>query len=259
MNELLAFALKAHGGLDRWNAFTTLTAQVSIGGAIWHIKQQPGLLDDKVIKLETHAQRLTITPFAGPDTHIAFVPQRLTLETPEGRVLEARDQPEAAFVGQTQDTPWDPFHVAYFASEALWTYLTSPFLYTYPGFETEEIEPWQERGETWRRLRVTFPDHIRSHTRTQVTHFGPDGLMRRHDYTVDILGGATGANYPSGYQDVQGLKLPIRRRIYAYDGRGLKVPEPLLVSLDFSALHFHTHGALPTTGDVRVPTTPASP
>jgi hypothetical protein len=78
---------------------------------------------------------------------------------------------------------------AYFASEALWTYLTSPFLYTYPGFESEEIEPWHENGEEWRGLKVTFPDHIASHTKTQITHFGPNGLMRHRNYAVNILGG----------------------------------------------------------------------
>jgi hypothetical protein len=119
---------------------------------------------------------------------------------------------------------------AYFASEALWTYLTSPFLYTYPGSESEEIEPWHENGEEWRGLKVTFPDHIASHTKTQITHFGPDGLMRRHDYTVDILGGNTGANCVSGYRDVQGIKMPTTRRIYAYDETIQKVAEPLLVS-----------------------------
>jgi hypothetical protein len=108
----------------------------------------------------------------------------------------------------------------------------------HPGFESEEIEPWHEDGEEWRRLKISFPDPIASHTKTQITHFGPDGLMRRHDYTVDILGGNTGANYVSGYRDFQGIKMPTTRRIYAYDQHMQKVPEPLLVSLDFGQLTF---------------------
>jgi hypothetical protein len=167
-----------------------------------------------------------------------FVPGRVSIETLDGAVIESRDDPEAAYAGHVQETPWDKFHVTYFASEALWTYLTSPFLYTYPGFESEEIEPWHENGEEWRRLKVTFPADIHSHTRTQITHFGPDGLMRRHDYTVDILGGASGANYVSDYADFQGIKMPTKRRIYAYDEHMQKVPEPLLVSLDFGHLTF---------------------
>lgn len=238
MNDLLAFAVEAHGGMERWNAFTRLRAELSVGGAIWEIKQQPGLLTDKLFEIETHHEHLTVTPFGDADTRLDFLPGRLAIETLDGKIVETRNNPESAFVGQVRETPWDRLHVAYFVGEALWTYLTSPFLYTYPGFETEEIAPWQEDGEEWRRLRVTFPDHIASHTRTQITHFGPDGLMRRHDYTVDILGGATGANYPSAYKQFQGLMMPTRRRIYAYDETLRKLPEPLLVSLDFGELIF---------------------
>ena len=238
MSDLLTFAVQAHGGRKLWNAFRTLRAKLSVDGAIWQIKQQPGLLTDKVFEIETHEERLTITPFTAPGVRSAFVPGRLVLETLSGDIVEQRDNPQASFEGQVRETPWDKFHVAYFASEALWTYLTSPFLYTYPGFETEEIEPWHEDGEEWRRLKVTFPDYIASHTKTQVTHFGPDGLMRRHDYTVDILGGATGANYPTNYRDVQNLMMPATRRIYAYDDALHKVPDPVLVSLDFGRLVF---------------------
>ncbi|BAV47835.1 hypothetical protein MesoLj113a_21370 [Mesorhizobium sp. 113-1-2] len=238
MSDLLNFALEAHGGLKRWNEFQTLRAELSIGGAIWEVKHCQGLLTDKTIDLQTHYQQLSITPYLKPGLRTVFVPDRQTLETLTGEVAEVREHPETAFENHVRSTPWDKFHAAFFASEALWTYLTSPFLYTYPGFESEEIDPWYENGERWRRLRVTFPDHIVSHTRTQITHFGPDGLMRRHDYTVDILGGATGANYTTNYQDFQGLMMPMTRRIYAYDEKLQKVPEPLLVSIDFRHVTF---------------------
>src|SRR6202041_539269 len=103
------------------------------------------------------------------------------------------------FAAHTQETPWDTLHAAYFNGYALWTYLTQPFLYAYPGFKTMELEPWEEAGETWRRLKVVFPEQIASHAREQVTYFGPDGLMRRHDYAVDVLGGAQGAHYIDDY------------------------------------------------------------
>ena len=238
MNDLLAFAIDAHGGLERWNRFTKLSAEVSIGGAIWDVKQQPGLLTDKVFDVCTHEQRLTISPFSAPFLRSVFVPGRLVLETLDGKPTEARDDPEAGLDQEAREDAWDKFDVAFFASEALWTYLTLPFLYSYPGFESEEVEPWHEDGEEWRRLKVTFPDHIVSHTKTQVTHFGPDGLMRRHDYTVDILGGATGANYTSNYKDFQGVRMPTTWRIYAYDAAMQKMPEPLLVSLDFGVIAF---------------------
>ena len=62
----------------------------------------------------------------------------------------------APFLGFALATPWDAIQVAYFASAAMWNYLTEPFGFTYPGVQAREIEPWNENGETWRRLAVTF-------------------------------------------------------------------------------------------------------
>jgi hypothetical protein len=176
------------------------------------------------------------TDFPGQDKRFLFTPERLVMEKRDGTLIQARDNPEKAFEGQTRDTPWDDLQVAYFQGEALWTYLNTPFLYTQDGFQTEEIASIQVNGETWRRLKVTFPDHIKSHTREQISCFGPDGLIRRHDYTVDILGGATGLNYATDYKDVGGIIFPTKRRIYAYEGDYQLVPEPLLVKIDISEI-----------------------
>ena len=141
-------------------------------------------------------------------------------------------------MGQTADSRWDKLHGGYFCSYALWGYLTTPFLYTYPGFEAHEIEPWHEDGERWRVLQVSFPGGYAAHTRTQYSYFGEDGLLRRHLYTVDVLGGAQGANYASEYRAVDGVRLATRRRVVAYDDARQKVPAPVLVSIDLSEIHF---------------------
>jgi hypothetical protein len=57
-------------------------------------------------------------------------------------------------------------------------------------------------------------------------------MLRRHDYTVDILGGATGLNYAYDYQEVEGLQFFTKRRVYAYEGNYVLVREPLLVNID---------------------------
>jgi len=74
MNSLLERAVDAHGGLDRWNQFTALEAKLSIGGAIWSSKQQPGLLINVTYEIETHEERLTTDGFSGPDRRLAFRP-----------------------------------------------------------------------------------------------------------------------------------------------------------------------------------------
>jgi hypothetical protein len=129
-------------------------------------------------------------------------------------------------------------HVAYFSSYALWNYLTIPFLCTYPGFVTEELAPWEENGEQWRPLRVIVPDSIASHSREQVVYFGPDGLLRRHDYTVDVMGGAPGSNYAADYCNVGGIVVPTKRRVYAPDANKRKIPEPVLVAIDIRDISF---------------------
>jgi hypothetical protein len=88
----------------------------------------------------------------------------------------------------------------------------------------------------WRRLKVTFPDHIKSHTREQISCFGSDGLLRRQDYTVDILGGAPGLNYASDYREVDGIVIPTKRRIYGWEGDYQLVPEPLLIAIDMGEI-----------------------
>ena len=113
----------------------------------------------------------------------------------------------------------------------MWTYLTTPFLYTYPGFVTEEISPWEENGEIWRRLKVTFPDNIASHTREQISFFGPDGLLRRHDYTVDILGGATGVNYMSHSAYMPDRSVPVAPLGYHFHSRASVYSGPPVGSL----------------------------
>jgi hypothetical protein len=188
MNDLLQKAVNAHGGLKRWNEIGSVTVAASLTGAIWFVKSQGDFLKDVVMTVDTRKERMP-TNFPGQDKRFLFTPERLVMEKRDGTLIQARDTPEKSFEGQTRETPWDDLHVAYFQGEALWTYLNTPFLYTQPGFVTEEIAAIEVSGETWRRLKVTFPDGIKSHTREQISCFGPDGLIRRHDYTVDILGG----------------------------------------------------------------------
>jgi hypothetical protein len=235
MNELLNLALKAHGGLDRWNKVKAIKVAASITGAIWFAKGKGDFLKDVVLTAETRKERLTVD-FPGQDKRFIFEPDLIVSEREDGTLIEARDSPEESFQGQQRETPWDELHVAYFVGEALWTYLNIPFLYTYKGLTTDEIAPIQVEGETWRRLKVTFPDYVKSHSREQISCFGPDGLLRRHDYTVDILGGATGLNYASDYRDVDGIIVPAKRRVYAYEGDYQLVKEPLLVAIDMGEI-----------------------
>ncbi len=235
MGELLDLAVKAHGGLARWNEVTTIKVAASVTGAIWHVKGKPDFLKNVVITAETRQERVSLD-FPGQDKRAIFQPNRVAYEKFDGTPLEFRDNPKESFAGQQRETSWDDIQVAYFAGEALWTYLNTPFLFTHEGFQTEEIAPLKLETETWRRLKVTFPDNVTSHTREQIFCFGHNGLLRRHDYTVDVLGGAPGLNYAFDYRNVDGIVFPTKRRVFAYEGDYQPVKEPLLVAIDLGQI-----------------------
>ena len=77
---------------------------------------------------------------------------------------------------------------------------------------------------------------VNSHTRQQISCFGPDGLLRRHDFTIDIIGGATGMLYAADYRDVAGIIIPTTRRGDAWQDEYQLLPEPLLVAIDMGEI-----------------------
>ncbi|WP_263359102.1 hypothetical protein [Acidicapsa ligni] len=233
MKDLLHLAVEAHGGLAQWNSFSRLEADASIGGALWHLKGRPDVLKNIHVSAELHEQWIS-TLLLDSDHRLTLAAGDIVLESGSDEGRRVREQPREAFAGQLAETPWDDFHVGYFSNYALWTYFTIPFLFTYPGFVTQELEPWYENNEVWRPLQVIFPSNIASHTHRQISYFGPDGLLRRHEYTVDVLGSAKGVNYALGYREVNGIQIPTQRRVFACDDSKQKIPVPLLVSIDLT-------------------------
>lgn len=185
------------------------------------------------LTVDLHRQHASYMPFRRPNQHTEFTPERVAIETDTGEIIEERFHPRAAFAGHTQETPWDDLHLIYFVSYAMWNYLTSPFNLTLEGVQTTEIEPWQEQGETWRRLKVKFPPSIATHTVEQTFYIGSDGLFRRHDYDVDVLGN-TGAHYFYDYQEVSGIMVPTKHLIYPRQQNNTPMLDLLLVSIELS-------------------------
>lgn len=239
MNGLLAEVLAAHGSLERWDSFSTLSATIVTGGALWGLK---GLVQDaepRRMTVDLRREWASVDPFGDPDWRTDFTPDRVAIVARDGRIVAERSDPRTAFRGHALTTPWDPLHRAYFNGYALWTYLTTPFLLAAPGFEIAAIAPIRADGETWRGLRATFPDAIATHCREQDFYFGPDGLLRRHDYHVDVAGGFAAAQMISGYVESEGLRFPTRRRAYHRGDELRPKPEPLLVSIDLADFALH--------------------
>jgi hypothetical protein len=238
VNSLVQLTLDAHGGLERWRRFEHVAAHLRNDGVLWALKHQQGVLDDVHVRVALRREWASHSPFVEPNWRTSFEPHRVAIETTDGRVVEERLTPRDAFAGHGLDTPWDRLHLAYFAGYAMWTYLTTPFLFTMDGVATEELQPWHENGETWRRLKATFSPGIATHSTVQIFYIDSDGLLKRHDYDAEVLGGTPAAHYVHEYQEISGILVPTRRKVLGRRPDGTPAPDPLIVTIDLSEVEF---------------------
>lgn len=234
MSHLLNRVLEAHGGLQRWQEATTIHAKGSIGGLLWTLRGQEGILSTADMTVDVQRQHLVYKGFTRPELRGVFTPDRVTIETRNGDVVAERTAPREDFASHGPDTPWDELHVLYFAGYAMWNYLTAPYLLTRPGVVVQELEPLQETGEDWRRLRVTFPDDIATHNTEQVFYYNAAGLLRRHDYAPDVLGSPAAAHFTEKHVTESGLVFPTHRYVVPIQEDGTALPEPVLITIDLT-------------------------
>jgi hypothetical protein len=228
-NELLQKAFEAHGGLDQWRRFATVRATIITGGQIFGMKGTPQDPTPRRMTVATKREWASVTPYGADDQRTDFTANRIAIEKMDGTVVKERLHPSEHAEGKAR---------AYFNGYALWTYLTTPFHFAMPGFAVQEIDPWREGDEVWRGLRVTYPSNIASHSREQDFYFGPDFLLRRHDYHVEASGGFAAAQYVFDSVTVQGINLPAKRRAYMRDERLAPIHDRLMVSIDLSDISF---------------------
>jgi hypothetical protein len=236
MSELLEQVIAAHGGRNRWQQLKTVTAHVAIGGTLWQLKGWPDVFANAKVLVDPHRPHTEYTSFNKAGGHTLFEPDRVAVVGVGGKDNNAREAPRDAFSGHAIATPWDPLHLAYFSGYAMWTYLTTPFLLSLPGFRTIEIEPWNENGETWRRLKATFPADVPSHSREQTFYFDASGILRRHDYCVDVIGGSASANYAQEPKTFGGIVYPTKRRVYAVGPDNRPNLDRVAVAIDFHSI-----------------------
>lgn len=225
-------AVKAHGGLDRWLAVTSLRAPLSIGGSLWADKGHAGVLTDAAVFIDPHRERVEFSGFGPQRLRTLYEPRLVVVLADDGTEIGRRGDPRASFPRDAA-APWDDLQVAYFASYAIWNYLTLPFLLTTLGVEVTEVEPWPATDQAWRRVCADFGKApIETHNRVQYYNFDSD-LLVRHDYDADVLGGAPASNQATDYREFGGLSFPTRRRVTARDSDGGAGSGPVLVSIDF--------------------------
>ncbi|RJU03262.1 hypothetical protein D6T65_04055 [Arthrobacter frigidicola] len=235
MATLLEQVLEANGGLDRWKNLNTFTARIAYGGPFWEFKGQPDVVGTDLVEASLQEQRTRHTQ-EGTGRVIEYDKKsdRVTVTAADGTLIEELTNPRASFEGYTFETQWTLAQMYYFRSYATWHYLVEPYIFTWPGVETQEVEPWNENGETWRVLSVTFPSSIDTHNTTQLYYFDAAGHLRRMDYQPEVNGNAPGAHYIRGEAEVDGLIIPTKRHIHIRNDDRTPDLSWVLIEIDLS-------------------------
>jgi hypothetical protein len=234
----LTAVLDAHGGVGRWRQFSRVEATIVSGGLLFELKGQPQDPTPRRMTAALQHEWSSVRPFGADDQRSDFTPGRIAIEKLDGSLIAERLHPRDSFTGHTLATPWDPLQRAYFNGYALWTYLTSPFLLALPGLSVRELDPLEENGVELTGFQVEFGPDFASRSTLQEFYFGPDLLLARHDYRVDVAGGFPAIQYVSDLVEADGIRVPTKRRAYRCGDDGRPILSELMVSIDLSDVHF---------------------
>jgi hypothetical protein len=236
-DELVSHAIAAHGGERLWSGAREISARISSGGLAFASKFQGAAVRDVDVRVATTGQRVTFTPYPREGQRgVLEADGSVRIENEAGEVLARREQARARFADLRHKLWWDRLDILYFGCYAMWTYVSAPFVFVRDDYEVRELDPWRERGEEWRRVAVRFPEHVQTHCREQVFHIDAEGLIRRHDYTAEPIGGwARAAHYCLDHTSFDGLVMPTQRRVFPRRRDGRSRPRPRLVWIDVTS------------------------
>lgn len=194
--------------------------------------------------MQMSEQHVVFHGFPHQDQQAVFDRGDVRIETRGGQVINARCNARAAFTGLTglrRNLHWDALDAAYFAGYGLWNYLSTPLLLTHERITVTEGGYWREAGEQWRRLEVSFPPGIHTHSMRQTFYADSVGRIRRHDYVAEPVGWwARAAHYSTDRRSFRGLVFPTRRRVRPQGVGGRTLPQPTLVALDIYHIDIET-------------------
>ena len=205
--DLARAVTEAHGARSL-AAADHVDVSFSSGGLAFAAKGQSHALARVEARLSPVRQRMTLSG----DTPGPWTVSIGTSEELAKRLARLRSGPRRF--------RWQPEELGTFAAAAIWTYITLPLLI----IRAERVARPPDAGGL-RRLRIEIPRTIAGHGRVQTLHIGPDGLIRRHDYTATTFGTwARAAQVITAYQSFDGVPIGTTRRVTPRLGRPLAIP-----------------------------------
>jgi hypothetical protein len=240
MADLVAEVIDAHGGRRRWRKADRVSAQIRSGGLLMPSKGRGRNFRSYGLTVSANEQNAIFEPYPSPRQSGVYSGDGVRVLAADGSTVRERSNPREAFSGLSglrRHLRWDTLDALYFAGYAMWNYLNIPFLLESRGFEVSEGEPLDVEGESWRRLDVTFPDGIHTHSREQTLYFDERGLLRRHDYSPDVVASfANAAHFCDEHREVDGIVFPTRRRVVPKGIGGRPLPGPTIVRIELDSI-----------------------
>jgi len=206
-------SVEAHGGLDYWNSLEALDVEISAGGFLFTAKRRP-VLRHVHMRASAREPRFWFFDFPKPGQTAELIGNtEVRILDSEGKIIAQRKNPRAAFRGLRHWFFWDDLDFIYFGGYATWNYLTAPFLLLRKGFAFKTLEPLPGALTPLVRLEVTFPEDLPTHSRKQTFYFDAQRLLRRLDYTAEVVGRwAHAAHLCEEYRNFGRIKAPTKRR-----------------------------------------------
>ncbi|WP_183242112.1 hypothetical protein [Bradyrhizobium sp. cir1] len=226
---LLDDVIDASGGLARWNSLNRFTLHLSVGGTLFASAGHAREFKDVTAEGSTRTQSVRFTGITGGEYSGSFQPDAITIESPDGEVLRTWPNPSLAFPEAGSAALADELHLVFFCGVAIWNCLTNPFLLAHPDVVLEELPPWQENAEIWRRLRAQFPPSLITLASEQIFYFDENALQRRTDH--DLFGNKV-AHYSWAHDSFGGIVVPTLRRAQTLQPDGTVLAKPVLMDVE---------------------------
>lgn len=237
INELLDKVIEAHGGMDRWNKIEEINVTARTGGVLPLSKLKYSSLSKINFTVYPKKIQTVFNDFPEIGSKGVFDNGSVYIENGKGEIEDERENPREHFNRISKKLYWDFLDTIYFTGYASWNYLCTPFLFKTYDFELSESEPIEEEGEKLDALRVVYPDNIHTHCKEQILYFDSFGLLRRLDYTADVIGSwAHAAHYCYDYVKYDGISFPLSRKVFMRKSDGSHADFPIVIWIKISAI-----------------------
>ncbi len=231
--QIVQESIEAHGGMEYWSSLKAIDAVISARGFLFTAKRRP-VLDHVRMRASTGEPRFVFFDFPKPGQTAELIgDDEVRILDSGGMVIARREKPRLAFRGIRRQFFWDDLDFVYFGGYVTWNYLTEPFLLARKGFLLEALEPVRASSGQLVRVQATFPTDIPTHSRKQVFYFDERRLLRRLDYTAEVVGGwASAAHFCDEYKTFGKLVVPTRRWVLPFFFEKKLMAGPTLVAID---------------------------